>query len=173
MGILRKAFVCGALLLAIPTPPDATSTGGAVPPSASTMAYVSAASDTFADVRGFCGRNPQVCATAGIVASRMEAKAKFGARVIYEWANDASGTPPQSASLPKDEAAADPIAAYVNDRLRTSPHEVTVMIPVIRARHWYERFLVNQGLRRLRRLLANRRHVAVVEQAWDPGRVAH
>ncbi|MFO1034259.1 MAG: hypothetical protein U1E15_09370 [Hyphomicrobiales bacterium] len=26
---------------------------GAVPPSASTMAYVSAASDTFADVRGF------------------------------------------------------------------------------------------------------------------------
>jgi amino acid transporter len=65
--------------------------------------------------------------------------------------------------------AADPIAAYVDDRLRVSPHEATVLIPVIEVHHWYQRLLVNQSLRRLSRLLAPRRQVQVVNYPFSPG----
>jgi hypothetical protein len=64
---------------------------------------------------------------------------------------------------------ADPIAAYVNDRLHESPHEVTVMIPVLEVRHWFQRPLVNQSLTRLTKLLSKKRHVTVVRSAYSPG----
>jgi len=65
--------------------------------------------------------------------------------------------------------AADPIAAYVDDRLREAPHEVTVMVPVLEVRHWYQRPLVNQSLKRLDKLLARRRQVSVVRFPFTPG----
>ncbi|MGH2625687.1 MAG: hypothetical protein ACRDHY_03440, partial [Anaerolineales bacterium] len=69
----------------------------------------------------------------------------------------------------------DPIAMWVNDRLREPPHEVTVMIPVldVRPRWWFGRVLVkplvNQSLKRLRSLLAGRRHVEVISYHYNPG----
>jgi len=65
--------------------------------------------------------------------------------------------------------AADPIAAYVDDRLREAPHEVTVMVPVLEVAHWYQRPLVNQNLKRLDKLLARRHQVAVVRFPFTPG----
>jgi hypothetical protein len=59
--------------------------------------------------------------------------------------------------------AADPIAVYVEDRLRAVPHEVVVMVPVVSVQHWYQRALVNQNLKRLKKLLARRRQVQVVD----------
>lgn len=57
---------------------------------------------------------------------------------------------------------ADPIAVYVADRVRgESPHEAVVLIPVVEARHWYQRVLVNQGLKRLHVLFKGNRHVTV------------
>jgi amino acid transporter len=64
---------------------------------------------------------------------------------------------------------ADPIAMYVNDRLRRPPHDVTVMIPVLEVKRWYARPLVNQSLQRLRDLLEGRRHVEVVSYPYNPG----
>ncbi len=64
---------------------------------------------------------------------------------------------------------AEPIAIYVNDRLHEAPHEVTLMVPTIDVRRWYQRPLVNQSLRRLTKLLAHRRHVNVVEAPFSPG----
>jgi hypothetical protein len=108
MGILRKAVVATAIVFALPTPPE-TAGDKTVPPSVSTFAYLAAATDTLADLKGFCQRNPGVCTTAGVVAVHMEAKAKYGAKLIYEWANDAAD--PQKANPePMNEAAADPIA---------------------------------------------------------------
>ncbi|MEX0781624.1 MAG: APC family permease [Dehalococcoidia bacterium] len=63
----------------------------------------------------------------------------------------------------------DPIAVYVNDRLRQAPHEVTVIIPVLDVKEWYARPLVNQSLKRLRTLLEGRRHVEVVPYFYNPG----
>jgi len=66
-------------------------------------------------------------------------------------------------------AAAEPIAIYVNDRLREAPHEITVMLPRIEVDHWYQRPLVNQSLGRLAKMLAHRRHVNVIEAPFSPG----
>jgi amino acid transporter len=57
---------------------------------------------------------------------------------------------------------ADPIAAYVADRVRKAPYEVTVLVPLLQVRHFYQRPLVNQSLKRLTRLLRKRSHVEVV-----------
>ena len=65
--------------------------------------------------------------------------------------------------------AADPIAAYIDDRLRSAPHEVIVMIPVVEVRHGFQRLLVNQSLKRLTALLAARRQVQVVEHPFSTG----
>ena len=64
---------------------------------------------------------------------------------------------------------ADPIASYVNDLLKESPHEVTVMIPSLEVQHWYHRPLVNQSLGRLTTLLAQRRQVNIVKIPFSAG----
>jgi len=57
---------------------------------------------------------------------------------------------------------AEPLAWYVRDRLRESSG-VTVLLPYVQVRHWWQRPLVNQSLRRLRKLLKSRRTVEFVE----------
>ncbi len=64
---------------------------------------------------------------------------------------------------------ADPIAAYVKDRLYLTPHEVTLMVPVVEVKHWYQRPLVNQSLKGLARMLKDTRHVNVVKVPFSPG----
>jgi hypothetical protein len=115
MGILRNAIILGAVAVAMPNPPSSEQPGGAVPPTTSSFAYVAAAAETFADLRTFCERRPGVCQTAGHLAVSMEAKAKYSAKLIYEWANDASAEEPRSTLLPPDMANADPIATGTTD----------------------------------------------------------
>jgi len=70
-------------------------------------------------------------------------------------------------------AVAEPIAAYVSDRVHEPPYEVTVMVPIIEARHRYQGLLINQSLKRLVRLLAEQRHVTTIPfpvSAGGPGR---
>lgn len=66
---------------------------------------------------------------------------------------------------------ADPIARYIDDVLKRPPHEVTVMVPLLEVRRWYHRPLVNQSLKRLTSLLAERRHVTVVPYPFYAGGV--
>lgn len=110
MGILRYTIILGAAALAMPNPPPSAEQGGAVPQTASSFAYVAAAAETFADLRAFCVRRPGVCQTAGHVAGTMEAKAKYSAKLIYEWANEASSAETHGTSLPPDMTETDPIA---------------------------------------------------------------
>lgn len=114
MGILRNAIILGAVALAMPNPPASQQPGDAVPATASSFAYLSAAAETFADVRAFCERRPGVCQTAGQLAVTMEGKAKYSARLIYEWANEAQQDEAVRSGLPPDLAAADPIATGSN-----------------------------------------------------------
>ena len=65
------------------------------------------ATRTFSDLASFCARQPGVCETAGFVAHKLELKAKYGARLIYEWASEASSTP--SAVPPELAMGSDPI----------------------------------------------------------------
>jgi hypothetical protein len=68
--------------------------------------------------------------------------------------------------------AAEPIAAYVDDLVKRAPYEVTVLVPVLEVPHWYQRPLVNQSLKRLRGLLAQRRQVSVQSYPFGIGSAA-
>ncbi len=103
MGMLRTLFFVGAAFALMPSPPpEPDQAQSATPPG--TFAYVAAAAETVADLRGFCQRNPHVCSTAGTMASSVEGKAKYSAKLIYEWANEAKAgagaDPIQTASPP-------------------------------------------------------------------------
>jgi Family of unknown function (DUF5330) len=89
MGILRNTLIITGLAIAMPSPPP-SETADVVPSQGSTIAYVSAAAEAFADVRTFCQRQPGVCQTAGHIAAIVEAKAKYSAKLIYEWASEAA-----------------------------------------------------------------------------------
>lgn len=88
--------------------------------------------------------------------------------VEERWARQFPGVPLVLIDSPY-RTVADPIASYVNDRLRRAPYEVTVIVPILEVRHWYQHPLVNQSLKRLPQLLKKRRQVNVVYFPFSPG----
>jgi len=95
MRIVRTIIVLTGIAAFMPSPPeDATQ---AAPRVANTEAldtgYFEVATNTFSDLASFCARQPGVCETAGFVAHKLELKAKYGVRLIYDWASEASSTP--------------------------------------------------------------------------------
>ena len=101
MGILRTTLVLGAIIAFMPTPPDlASNTEIAKGESPGPFSYVIAAADTFSDVKGFCMRKPAVCETAASMAVNLEARAKYSAKLIYEWANESTADTSKPAKVP-------------------------------------------------------------------------
>jgi hypothetical protein len=114
MGMLRTLVVVGAGIAIMPSPPpSATDAAGAAP--VSSFAYLAAAAETVADMRSFCQRNPNVCVTAGAVAQTLEGKAKYSAKLVYEWANEAQGNG-HPAALPDDMADLETDTLSADDR---------------------------------------------------------
>jgi Family of unknown function (DUF5330) len=105
MGMLRTLFVLGAGFALMPSPPPDAATTASGP---SQFAYIAAAAETVADLRSFCQRNPNVCVAAGSMAQTVENKAKYSAKLIYEWANEATGDG-RIKNLPDNLASADPV----------------------------------------------------------------
>jgi len=87
MKIIKYSIVVmlGAYLL--PAPPQNelgfTQTNQVI--NLETGQVISAAASTWADISGFCGRQPGTCQTAGQIFSKMEAKVKYSFQKIYEW----------------------------------------------------------------------------------------
>lgn len=106
MGMLRNLIIVGAAIAFMPSPPPGED--DATPHSAGAFAYMAAAAQTVADLRSFCQRNPNVCATAGAMAQSLEGKAKYSAKLMYEWANDVKNDG-RLVNLPEDVASNDPI----------------------------------------------------------------
>jgi hypothetical protein len=106
MRVFRTILVLTGATVFLPSPPDSPQTAPA-DGLQETVAVVSAASQTVSDMASFCSRQPGVCETAGYVASRLEAKAKYSVRLLYEWASEANEGPQVSPYA--DQAAADPI----------------------------------------------------------------
>ena len=101
MGILRTVFVLGGALMLLPSPPPGPA-GEVAPKTAGNFAYLAAAAETVADLKGFCNRNPMACETAGTVATLVEGKAKYSAKLVYEWANDGKANKPPLQSAEND-----------------------------------------------------------------------
>jgi hypothetical protein len=118
----------------LPTPPEPESdpnTAVAAQPVAPKAPLMTVASDALSDVSGFCGRQPEVCETAGYFLHKLEAKAKYGVRLLYEWAND---DPAAHGSVPypyRDEAKSDPLTTGSTQALAQTqgePAESTLTI---------------------------------------------
>lgn len=109
MGIMRTTLVLGAIIAFMPSPPeDAAQRSLAAAADPGSFGYMAAAVEAFADVRSFCHRKPGVCEAAGFMANKLEAKAKYSAKLIYEWADEATADG-SALPLPKDLAKSDPI----------------------------------------------------------------
>jgi hypothetical protein len=95
MRIFRAIILLTGIAVLMPSPPESKNSGTATLAGnpAEAMGLVSAASQTASDLASFCSRQPGVCETAGYVAAKLEAKAKYGVRLIYEWANEANRDP--------------------------------------------------------------------------------
>ena len=102
MRLIRTILLIAGIGVLLPSPPETVVAQGQAVPEVSTFAMVASASSAFADVASFCQRQPDVCQTATYVAGRLEAKAKYSARLIYEWASDATTDP---AALPGTQEA--------------------------------------------------------------------
>ena len=107
MRILRTILVLTGITVFMPSPPD-DSNKVVLAGNTADAGYFEVATNTYSDLAAFCERQPGVCETAGFVAHKLELKAKFGARLIYEWANEANPTPP-TALQPDIAQGSDPI----------------------------------------------------------------
>lgn len=108
MRIIRTIIVLSGIAAVMPSAPEDVNQAAPATASAeiSDVGYLEVATNTFSDLASFCARQPSVCETAGFVAHKLELKAKYGVRLIYDWANEAS-TP--SAVQPKIANGSDPI----------------------------------------------------------------
>jgi hypothetical protein len=95
MRIFRTIFFLSAIAILMPSPPEESGQNSLLASTTEVSApeVIYAASRTASDVGDFCGRQPTVCRTAGFVASKLEAKAKYGTKLIYEWASEATNAP--------------------------------------------------------------------------------
>jgi hypothetical protein len=106
MGIIRPAILIVAATLLLPSPPDQPrqQLAGAEP---SVPEVVGSTFRTIGDIGSFCGRQAQVCDTAGRLLERMEAKARYNFLLLYDWAHS---DPARNDERPlRYEANADPV----------------------------------------------------------------
>jgi uncharacterized protein DUF5330 len=110
MRILRSFILLSGIAVLMPSPPERDNSSAMMLASdaAETVGLVTTAARMVSDVASFCGRQPGVCQTAGYVVAKLEAKAKYSVRLLYEWANEANGEPAVSPYADQADAA-DPI----------------------------------------------------------------
>jgi hypothetical protein len=100
MRIIRTVLILTGALFLLPSPPEsetAVAENGPAP-----LEVFGSAVNAVSDAASFCVRQPGVCETAGYVAHRLEIKAKYSVKLIYEWASEASH---DSAGQPTGQAA--------------------------------------------------------------------
>lgn len=95
--LLRAAFWLSLVVLLIPADPTETPRNGAARP-VSPFEAIGAAQSTFQDLKGFCGREPTACDTGKAALDGFGAKARTGARWVYDQLDgrdrDATGSTP-------------------------------------------------------------------------------
>lgn len=97
--LLRVAFWLSLVILLIPADPsDQAATKGR---NVSTFEAIGAAQAAFDDAKGFCGRNPSACDVGRTALDGFGAKARTGARWVYEQLDGKEAAPATTASTPK------------------------------------------------------------------------
>ena len=95
MRLIRTILVLTGAGFLLPSPPETTTAANTtvIKQEVSTLEMLSSATSAVGDVASFCVRQPEVCETAAYVAGKLEAKAKYSARLIYEWASESTSSP--------------------------------------------------------------------------------
>ncbi len=95
MRLIRTLLVLSGAGFLLPSPPEdvAAANASVQGEQVSTLDMLSSASSAVTDVAGFCARQPGFCSTAAYVAAKLEAKAKYSVKLIYEWASESTGDP--------------------------------------------------------------------------------
>lgn len=81
--LLRVAFWLSLVILFIPADPQVAAQGNDGR-DVSTLEAIGAANSTWQDVKGFCTRNPDACGIGRMALDTFSAKARTGARWVYE-----------------------------------------------------------------------------------------
>lgn len=93
--LLRTAFWLSLVIVLIPAgEPDRES----AQPNISTLQALGAAQQTYVDMTRFCERNQTACDTGGAALEIFGAKARNGARMIYQYLDPEGRTPDQTAT---------------------------------------------------------------------------
>jgi hypothetical protein len=95
MRLIRTILLLGGAAFLLPSPPEPVTAANTtvLKQEVSTLEMLSSATSAVSDVASFCSRQPEVCETAVFVAAKLEAKAKYSARLIYEWASESTSDP--------------------------------------------------------------------------------
>ena len=112
MRLIRTILILTSVGVLMPSPPEdlAAPADGSTSIQVSAGDMLSSATSAFSDIGDFCVRQPSACETVAVVAARFEAKAKYSAKLIYEWATDPGEVP---------ETQAEPVQAETGDQLKT------------------------------------------------------
>jgi len=113
MRIIRAAIYLGVIAFLLPSPPEQPAAqhaalgmpGAAAAPQASNADLLAAALLAADDVSAFCSRQPAACDTARSLLVALEAKAKYGMRLLFQWAD----APPPPAPPGAEAKIGDPI----------------------------------------------------------------
>ena len=110
MRLFRTIMLLTGVTVFMPSPPENANQGQTqlAAGAGAGQGFVVTAAQTVSDVATFCTRQPEVCQTAGYLAGKLEAKAKYSVRLIYEWANESTGEPQVSPYVDQADST-DPI----------------------------------------------------------------
>jgi hypothetical protein len=86
MFLLRTAFWVSVALALLPS--FAPRQAATAPPEVGTADAMTAASETVADLSGFCARRPEACAAGVQFANAFGQRAQAGARILYEFVGE-------------------------------------------------------------------------------------
>lgn len=81
MFLVRAVFWLSIVILLIPGDPES----GIEAPRVSALQALTAAQATVTDMSGFCERNPAVCVTGGEALKAFAEKARYSARMVYDY----------------------------------------------------------------------------------------
>ena len=88
MFIIRTAFWLSLVILCLPVGADDSNASAEIVGAAEA---VSVAKSTVGDLSKFCERNPETCSTGGQVISSFGQKARYGAKIVYNYLDDKFG----------------------------------------------------------------------------------
>ena len=78
MFLIRAAFWLSVVVFLLPADPQS----GSPSPGVGALQAIDAVQATASDVSGFCGRNPDVCATASAAGEIFSEKLRYGVRLL-------------------------------------------------------------------------------------------